>query len=1211
MAHMKEATKVRPVTLTFAESAPPPATELLLRVALAAIQILERPLQAAQTAQDVNQLLRGGISQIFDGDQLFELAMNPAWVISADRRNQIRQTLLDEQESVSKNRDQSKQMAEDRRAVQKAVNVLQSKLLKGFVNPKDNTPLYGDEKNERIGGVRELGQRCVVRLANNEVFAGTLFLTNFRLVFISFNRTETEVTPGAQPSREAMQRHFTISVPLMGILKTGVKKTLRLASGLDWVAPILKVTCKDARRFHFLFDDNLLTLLNIMNDNSPEEPDKIGERTEQQNVCRRHVHTQSLREPKNAIMKMFGGSSGGGPGEAQSPKEIVAHSFHRQLETIRQQNLRRGSFMFERQESDGQWNSKEECWAWSEHWYDAPKEFERQGATAHDSPWRRTELNENFAFAPTYPKCLLVPRTFMDAQLIEVAKFRSKQRLPVLSWYDKETDAAIVRCAQPLVGMSGRKSAADAELFDHMTRANSNGKPLLLTDARAWAAAFANKGRKGGYEDVSHYEGAAATKPELVFLNIDNIHVMRSSISKMHSLVCSNKRANNAPVRRSEIIAADWLTHMGRILGGCRVIVEATWARRSSVVHCSDGWDRTAQLCAGSEICLDPYYRTFEGFRVLLQREWHAFGHKVRDRTWGQLKPDGSIKADEISPVLLQYLDYCHQLMYAHPKCFEFNEWFLISLLDCLHKGCSNFQVNTEKDYWERRDRGATVEYWSFMDGEQRQQYTNPKYDSEYSHSCQMKGPPGITPKVGSIVPPRVARVWEAYFNRFVASPVDGAPWWSVDGLPLWSRENEQKDIEERKARGLPTDGHRVDGARAAVRQPTVDGEAASGDGAAGGDRGNLTAHTLEKIAGQAGVVSSCRPQIVEPVVKFEGWLWLSTYSGEQRRWVSFYPTVEGEANLVHFELEEGSQSLVPKGVITLPSLQAGFLYTVQGDVESDRVDRFRFNIIVYPSLDQRDGTTHSFAAETDDDHMMWVETFRQATRSLGLTNVDRLRDPAQSAAGGRAAGRVTVRQSQPMSVAAAVASPRNALASAMGGGSMTPRSTPVIQHNEDGTVGLTLHKGQMGFGVNVSELSVVLDTRSNAEEAGVRKGQLIVAINDVPTPTKQAVHTVLKSSADQAKFTVREPSMIESRPRRKEVVNIKMKKEWKTHFVFTISQSYLFVQASFHSGPDLVASQPVMSRKSLGQEANEKEGGTLSQAFVVSHHGLKPNTRH
>ena len=34
------------------------------------------------------------------------------------------------------------------------------------------------------------------------------------------------------------------------------------------------------------------------------------------------------------------------------------------------------------------------------------------------------------------------------------------------------------------------------------------------------------------------------------------------------------------------------------------------------LVHCSDGWDRTAQVCALSSLLLDPYYRTLHGFMV-------------------------------------------------------------------------------------------------------------------------------------------------------------------------------------------------------------------------------------------------------------------------------------------------------------------------------------------------------------------------------------------------------------------------------------------------------------------------------------------------------------------------------------------------------------------------------------------------------------------
>lgn len=38
--------------------------------------------------------------------------------------------------------------------------------------------------------------------------------------------------------------------------------------------------------------------------------------------------------------------------------------------------------------------------------------------------------------------------------------------------------------------------------------------------------------------------------------------------------------------------------------------------RASVLVHCSDGWDRTAQVCSLAGLLLDPFYRTFKGFMV-------------------------------------------------------------------------------------------------------------------------------------------------------------------------------------------------------------------------------------------------------------------------------------------------------------------------------------------------------------------------------------------------------------------------------------------------------------------------------------------------------------------------------------------------------------------------------------------------------------------
>jgi len=71
-----------------------------------------------------------------------------------------------------------------------------------------------------------------------------------------------------------------------------------------------------------------------------------------------------------------------------------------------------------------------------------------------------------------------------------------------------------------------------------------------------------------------------------------------------------------------------WGKLISRVLKAANNIVEQILLKNTNVlVHCSDGWDRTAQMSALSQQMLDPYYRTVEGFLVLLCKDWLSFGH--------------------------------------------------------------------------------------------------------------------------------------------------------------------------------------------------------------------------------------------------------------------------------------------------------------------------------------------------------------------------------------------------------------------------------------------------------------------------------------------------------------------------------------------------------------------------------------------------------
>lgn len=145
-----------------------------------------------------------------------------------------------------------------------------------------------------------------------------------------------------------------------------------------------------------------------------------------------------------------------------------------------------------------------------------------------------------------------------------MAAFRSKGRLPILSWYNKVNHASLTRCSQPRVGVVGRNNQFDEnfietilKLVGHGEKGHrllcylpgcaihqplyisciplrpqnlSNSNKLYIMDARPRRNAMANQAKGLGYENMSNYPNC-----ELMFLNIHNIHVMRESLKKIRS----------------------------------------------------------------------------------------------------------------------------------------------------------------------------------------------------------------------------------------------------------------------------------------------------------------------------------------------------------------------------------------------------------------------------------------------------------------------------------------------------------------------------------------------------------------------------------------------------------------------------------------------------------------------------------------------------
>lgn len=278
--------------------------------------------------------------------------------------------------------------------------------------------------------------------------------------------------------------------------------------------------------------------------------------------------------------------------------------------------------------------------------------------------------------------------------------------------------------------------------------ANAQSDKLSIMDARPSANAIANKAKGGGYESDDAYKNV-----ELNFLDIHNIHVMRESLRKLKE-VCYPTIDDQKWLTAVE--GSLWLKHIKCILAGAvRIVDKIETMSTSVVVHCSDGWDRTAQLTALSMLLLDPYYRTLRGFEVLIEKEWLSFGHKFQQRIG---HGDNRHSDADRSPVFLQFIDCVWQVGQQFPNALEFNEHFLITILDHLYSSrFGTFLCNTEAERVKEDLKHKTVSLWS---------YINSSYEL-YRNSLYGANSSGVQTVLKPLASMRNIKLWKGLYCRW------------------------------------------------------------------------------------------------------------------------------------------------------------------------------------------------------------------------------------------------------------------------------------------------------------------------------------------------------------------------------------------------------------------------------------------------------------
>ena len=355
--------------------------------------------------------------------------------------------------------------------------------------------------------------------------------------------------------------------------------------------------------------------------------------------------------------------------------------------------------------------------------YNLIEEFKRQGINFESNKQFRLLNNKNFQLCESYPKDLIVPYDMSDDEIKESSKFRTKNRIPTLTYRYSENGNCIWRSSQ---AKSGFKSMNKYDVL--LLTKISNNKQLNIYDARPLINAYANKFKGAGFENLSDYKDININ---LIFCGMSNIHSVRNSYYKLLNNATYN--TNYESTLFINIANSGWYEAIIILLKSSFQIYNNILENSNILVHCSDGWDRTSQLCSMSQILLDKYYRTLDGFICLIEKDWMSFGHQFRYRN-GMYSPiDTHSKVaseNQFSPIFIQWLDSLYQLMEQNYTKFQFNFNLLLFLADEMYTGkYGTFLFNNDK---EREDycEGNTLSVWNYIK-ENEEEFINPIYDPE------------------------------------------------------------------------------------------------------------------------------------------------------------------------------------------------------------------------------------------------------------------------------------------------------------------------------------------------------------------------------------------------------------------------------------------------------------------------------------------------
>ncbi|XP_063164801.1 myotubularin-related protein 5 isoform X6 [Candoia aspera] len=285
---------------------------------------------------------------------------------------------------------------------------------------------------------------------------------------------------------------------------------------------------------------------------------------------------------------------------------------------------------------------------------------------------------------------------------------------------------------------------------------------------------------------------------EMVPIEVFDARQVKTSFKKlMKACVPSNPSPEAGLMYLRSLEESEWLIQIHKILQISVLVVELLDTGSSVLVSLEDGWDITTQVVSLVQLLSDPYYRTMEGFRLLVEKEWLSFGHRFGHRGAQTLASQSS----GFTPIFLQFLDCVHQIHRQFPMEFEFSQYYLKFL--SYHYVSNRFRTFLLDSDYERLELGLLYEEKGERKGTQL-------YRSIWDYMDRLNKKTPIffnymyAPEDGEVLRPysniSSLKVWD-YYTQEALSEGPSYDWELVQGQVELSDEAGQQDTSTPQSR--------------------------------------------------------------------------------------------------------------------------------------------------------------------------------------------------------------------------------------------------------------------------------------------------------------------------------------------------------------------------------------------------------------------------